>query len=61
MTLTWDRRYDKWEDLRQSYARCERCMKDAPYAWCCKHHCGSWDYCKDCDAECREGIKLCVK
>lgn len=61
MNLTFDRRYDKWENLRQSQARCERCMHDAPYAWCCKNQCGSYNYCEDCEAECRNDTKLCVK
>ena len=62
MTMTFDRRYEKkWADLRAAQIRCERCMNDAPYEWCCKHQCGSWDYCKDCEADCREGRKLCTK
>lgn len=62
MKLTWDRRYeDRWEYLKDTYARCERCMEDAPYSWCCKHQCGKLEYCNDCHAECREGNKLCVK
>lgn len=62
MNLTWDRRYEKkWEDLRAAYAKCARCMEDAPYDWCCKHHCGEWTYCDNCQAKCREGNKLCEK
>ena len=62
MTLTWDRRYeDKWEDLRTAQVQCEQCMNDAPYDWCCKRQCGKYNHCKDCEADCREGTKLCAK
>ena len=62
MNLTWDRRYeDKWEDLRAAQVRCEKCMNDAPYDWCCKNQCGQWSACEECEADCREGNKLCVK
>lgn len=62
MKLTWDRRRDdRWADLRASQIRCESCMNDAPYEWCCKHHCGEWYYCEECEATCREGNKLCEK
>ena len=59
MKLTFDRRYDKWEELRKSRMRCERCMNDAPHEWCCKHQCGSWKECKKCTVQSHEGNKLC--
>lgn len=61
MKLTWDRRYDKWEQMKQSYARCNECMPDAPHEWCCKNQCGQFAYCENCKASSREGTKLCEK
>ena len=61
MLLTFDRRYDKWEDLRQTEARCECCMSDAPYEFCCKNSCGEYDHCDTCKAKCRNTKKLCAK
>lgn len=50
----------KWELLRASYERCKQCMSDAPYGEiCCKHHCGTYSFCNDCNAECRHGVLLC--
>ena len=28
---------------------CKKCMKDAPYLWCCKMTCGEVMMCKGCD------------
>ena len=62
MKLTFDRRYDKWKLIRESYARCAACMYDAPREEsCCKHHCGEYSFCKDCTAKSRDGNKLCEK
>ena len=63
MRLTFDRRYDeKWEFHRQMRERCDNCMFDAPGGEeCCKHHCGEYSICADCQAKCRETAKLCVK
>lgn len=62
MKLTFDRRYDKWEYYRETQARCENCMYDAPHGEpCCKHHCGEYIWCDECTARCRTGNKLCEK
>lgn len=62
MTLPFDRRYDKWEEIRRSRERCESCMYDAPHGEsCCKHHCGKYTWCEGCEAECRNTTKLCEK
>ena len=62
MKLTFDRRYDRWEYIRQTRERCEECMYDAPAGeTCCKHHCGKYTFCEGCTAKCREGNKLCEK
>ena len=31
--------------------KCEKCMSDAPYYWCCKRECGEHEFCKDCTAK----------
>ena len=31
--------------------KCEKCMFDAPYKWCCKRECGVHAFCKDCNAK----------
>lgn len=60
MKLTFDRRMDKWAEIKASQERCENCMYDAPAGeMCCKHHCGEYKICEDCEASCREGMKLC--
>ena len=62
MTLPFDRRYDRWEQIRRYRERCETCMYDAPRGEiCCKHQCGKYTYCKECTAECRNTPKLCEK
>ena len=62
MISMWDKRdEDKWTSLKEGQLRCKNCMNDAPYEWCCKHHCGQYDFCEICEAYCREGIKLCEK
>ena len=62
MKLTFDRRYDKWEQIRKDRERCESCMYDAPNSEsCCKHHCGKYIWCEECEAECRNTPKLCEK
>ena len=62
MKLTFDRRYDKWAQIREARERCESCMYDAlDGEICCKHHCGEYTICADCKAKCREGNKLCEK
>jgi hypothetical protein len=62
MKLTFDRRYeDKWEQLREDQLRCERCMQDAPYEYCCKNYCGKHTWCEGCEAECKNGAHLCEK
>lgn len=61
MNLTFDRRFDKWEDLRAARERCDSCMYDAPYEYCCKNQCGGYTWCKDCEAESRDTSKLCEK
>ena len=62
MNLTFDRRYDKWAQIRTDRERCESCMFDAPAGEkCCKHHCGTYPECNTCTAECRIGNKLCEK
>lgn len=62
MNLTFDRRYDKWAQIRTDRERCESCMFDAPASEkCCKHHCGTYPECDTCTAECRIGNKLCEK
>ena len=39
MNLTFDRRYDRWAQIKADRERCERCMFDAPNGEpCCKHH-----------------------
>lgn len=56
------RYYDaKWKDLKASYARCTKCMDDAPYEYCCKNYCGERRWCKNCKAKCRTTIRLCKK
>ena len=62
MNLPFDRRYDKWAQIKADRERCENCMYDAPAGEkCCKHHCGTYPECEICTAECRTGIKLCEK
>lgn len=51
----------KWRRLYEDELRCKNCMNDAPYEFCCKHHCGERDYCEDCEAECRNDNKLCER
>ena len=60
MNLTFDRRYDRWAQIKADRERCERCMFDAPNGEpCCKHHCGKYSICETCTAECRNTMKLC--
>ena len=61
MKLTFDRRYDKWQQYKEYEARCANCMNDAPYDYCCKNYCGERGWCEDCEAECRNTPKLCEK
>lgn len=62
MKLTFDRRYDRWEQIRRDRERCESCMHDAPHGEaCCKHQCGKYTWCEGCEAECRDTAKLCEK
>ena len=62
MNLTFDRRYDKWAQIKADRERCESCMFDASAGEkCCKHHCGIYPECNTCTAECRIGNKLCEK
>ena len=62
MNLTWDRRYDKWEQHIKDRERCNTCMYDAPEEeLCCKHQCGEYSFCTNCKAKCRAGKKLCEK
>ena len=60
--MTFDRRYDRWEQYKADRRRCEACMFDAPKdESCCKHHCRKYEKCKTCTAICRTGEKLCEK
>ena len=62
MNLTFDRRYDKWAQIKQDRERCDTCMSDAPKGeMCCKHHCGEYSWCDECTALCRNTSKLCEK
>ena len=61
MTLTFDRRYDKWEQHKSARERCDSCMFDAPHEYCCKNQCGKFGYCENCEAQCRNTDKLCKK
>ena len=61
MKLTFDRRYDRWEFYKETEERCNVCMKDAPYEYCCKNQCGKFTFCESCNAECRTSKKLCEK
>lgn len=62
MQFNTTRRNDKWIKLRQDYERCRLCMYDgAPVEWCCKWHCGEYKECENCNAQCRNTEKLCVK
>ena len=61
MTLTFDRRFDKWEQHKSARERCDECMYDAPREYCCKNQCGKFAYCESCVANCRNTNKLCKK
>lgn len=34
--------------------KCNECMKDAPYIWCCRVECGEHFFCKGCNCESRK-------
>jgi hypothetical protein len=37
-------------------------MYDSPHEEsCCKHHCGEYTWCINCEAECKNTAKLCEK
>lgn len=38
--------------------KCEECMFDAPYAFCCKRMCNYCDFCKKCIASSRGSLQL---
>jgi len=44
-----------WEEFRNNGMiennKCEKCMFDAPYKWCCKRECGEHVFCKDCNVK----------
>lgn len=41
--------------------KCEECMQDAPYKWCCKTVCMEIEVCKSCEAKCKEVVNECPK
>ena len=40
--------------------KCDECMKDAPYRYCCKTECGQHEFCRGCEAQSR-GDKCPIK
>ncbi len=36
-----------------NFIKCSKCMKGAPYRWCCKDTCGQKEECKECTSELR--------
>ena len=38
---------------------CKECMYDAPYKWCCKEVCMESEFCRNCEAECKEVVNKC--
>ena len=39
--------------------KCEECMQDAPYKWCCKTVCMEIEVCRNCEAKCKEVVNEC--
>lgn len=33
---------------------CRECMYDAPYLYCCKLECNENEFCRQCNAKCKE-------
>ena len=41
-------------DWRYVISKCDECMKDAPYTFCCRMECGEHEFCRGCEAEARK-------
>lgn len=41
--------------------KCNECMYDAPYSWCCKEVCMELEFCRDCEAKSKGTIDVCLK
>ena len=37
------------------FMKCNECMKDAPYDFCCKVECGEHEFCRGCEVSSRGG------
>ena len=38
------------------WMKCDECMFDAPYHWCCRLECGQHEFCRGCDAKSQVAI-----
>ena len=41
--------------------KCKECMDGAPYEYCCKVECDEHEFCRHCEAKCKEIVNECPK
>lgn len=46
-------------EVLENKIKCNECMYDAPYNFCCKQECNEHEFCKNCTAKCKHEIKKC--